>query len=430
MSDILDFYQQQARQNMASQSFVLSLQEKALADLIRLGFPTREQEEWKYMSADLFTKTPFTRVIPNDHLEHRAISVMASGRQTDAPIGLKIAMVDGVVLGLEALQALLPPGVIVLPLQEAIQQHADKIQPYLGNILSHTHAFQALNTAMLQFGLFIYVPKHIVLAEPLLLTHWQTATNQALFIRHVVVAEAGSSLSMIEDFQGDSHSCYFTNTVTEIHLKQNASLTHYKIQRENSHAFHFGHVSVVQDEASQFNSHVLSIGGRWSRSDMSIQLRESKARCLLNGVYVGRHEQLMGHHTLVQHLVPACQSEQDYKGISSDQARAVFQGKIVVKPNASGTIAKQQNKNLLLSTGAEIDTKPQLEIFADDVQCTHGATVGQLDEEALFYLTTRGIEPAEARRYLIQAFAAGNMQALNHDPMKAWMAALLNQKMG
>ncbi len=430
MSDILGFYQQEARQKMASQGFVASLQEKALADLVRLGFPTRDHEDWRYMPTDLFTNTPFKRILSAEHLEHRAISVMASGRQADAPIGLKIAMIDGVVLGLESLQALLPPGVIVLPLQQAIEQHADKIEPYLGCISSHTHAFQALNTAMLQFGLFIYVPKHIVLPEPLLLTHWQTAAGHALFIRHVVVAEAGSSLSMIEDFQGDSNASYATNSITEVYLKQNASLTHYKVQRESSKAFHFGHVSVKQDEASQFNSHILSLGARWSRSDMTIYLQEPKARCFLNGVYLGRHNQLMGHHTSVQHLVPNGYSEQDYKGIASDQARAVFQGKIVVKPNASGTVAKQQNKNIILSTGAEIDTKPQLEIFADDVQCTHGATVGQLDEDALFYLATRGIEPTEARRYLIQAFAATNIQALNHDSMKTWMAALLTQKMG
>lgn len=430
MSDLLDFYQQQAKQDLVSPSWLMSRQEQALADFTRLGFPTRDQEEWRYTPTDSFLQHAFTRAMPSEHLNHHAMEVVAAGRQVDAPIGLKIAIVDGVVLGLEAIQAALPPGVVVQPLRQAIVEHPEKIEPYLGKVLSHHHAFQALNTAMIELGLFIFVPKHIVLPEPLLLTHWQTAADQALFIRHVIVAESGSALSLIEDFQGESKACYFTNTVTEVHLHPAAALTHYKIQRESPVAFHVGHLAVTQDATSQFKSHVLSLGAQWSRSDMTVQLKESNGRCFLNGIYVPRHQQCMGHNTLIQHLVKASESEQDYKGIVSDQARAMFQGKIVVSPEAIGTKAKQQNKNILLSTGAEIDTKPQLDIYADDVQCTHGATVGQLDEDALFYLTTRGIDQAEARRYLIQAFAASNLQALDHDPMKTWMATLLNQKIG
>ncbi len=430
MGDILDFYQQQAKQVKASETWLAQLQQKALTDFARLGFPSRHQESWKYLAVEPFLKQSFMQAKPGKQLDHDAIAVMATGRQTDAPIGMKIACVDGVVLGLKTIQASLPPGVIVQTLQQAAHDHPEKLKPYLDTILPHQHAFHAMNTAMLHDGLFIYVPKHVTLAEPLLLSHWQTTNNQALYLRHVVVAEPGSSLTIIEDFQGESHACYFTNTITEVYLAANASLVHYKIQRESPLAFHVGHIAVTQEASSQFKSHVLSLGSQWSRSDMNIQFKAPQAHCVLNGIYAPRREQQMGHHTAVQHGVPDCHSQQDYKGILSEQSHAVFQGEVTVGKDATATKAEQQNKNLLLSAGAEIDTKPQLAIFADDVQCTHGATVGQLDEEALFYLTTRGIDKSEARRYLIQAFASANLQALDHEPLRVWMASLLNQQMG
>ncbi|MDP3705093.1 MAG: Fe-S cluster assembly protein SufD [Legionellaceae bacterium] len=430
MSEVTDFYQQQAKSLMSNVSWLAKLQKQALTDFVRLGFPTRDDEDWKYTSAETFLKQAFTQTPQAEHLDKHAIAVMAAGRQTDVPIGAKIALVNGVVIGLETLTASLPPGVIVQPLAEAILEHPEKIKPYLGQILQHEHGFHALNTAMLQFGLFIYVPKHVCLAEPLLLTHWQTTPNQATFLRHLVVAEAGSEVSIIEDYQGDAASCYFTNTITEVFAAEDATITHYKIQRESKLAFHVGHIAVKQGARSQFNSHLLNVGGQWSRSDATMNLDESTAHCLLNGIYAPADGQHMDQHTLVNHAVPDCRSEQDYKGILTGHSRAVFNGKVVVAVGAQRTEARQQNKNLLLSKTAEIDTKPQLDIYADDVICTHGATVGQLDEEALFYLATRGIDHAEASRYLIQAFASNNLQAIGHSVLSTWMSVLLNQQIG
>lgn len=430
MSEVTDFYQQQVLGLVSSVSWLAKLQKKALTDFTRLGFPARDNEDWKYTSVESFLKQSFTQSPQADHLDKHAIAVMASGRQTDVPVGTKIALVNGVVIGLEALTASLPPGVIVQPLADAIHEHPEKIKPYLGHILQHEHGFHALNTAMLQFGLFIYVPKHVCLAEPLLLTHWQTTPNQAIFLRHLVVTETGGEVSIIEDYQGDAASCYFTNTITEVYAAESAKITHYKIQRESKLAFHVGHIAVKQAVGSQFDSHLLSLGGQWSRSDATIHLDESTARCLLNGIYAPADGQHMDQHTVVNHDVPDCRSEQDYKGILTGHSRAVFNGKVFVAIAAQRTEAKQQNKNLLLSKTAEIDTKPQLDIYADDVICTHGATVGQLDEDALFYLATRGIDQAEASRYLIQAFAADNLQAIGNPLLSAWMSVLLNQQIG
>lgn len=198
-------------------------------------------------------------------------------------------------------------------------------------------------------------------------------------------------------------------------------MRHYKLQREGNAAWHFGHFAVKLSEGSQVDSHALSLGALWSRFDACFSIREPHARCFLNGIYAPKGQQHMDHHTWVYHDAPHGTSEQDYKGIVSEAAHAVFNGQVHVARHAQKTVAKQQNKNLLLSKQAEIDTKPQLDIAADDVQCTHGATVGQLDIDALFYFATRGIGVQEATEYLIQGFVAENLRAIGHDEFAAWL---------
>ena len=324
----------------------------------------------------------------------------------------------------------LPEGVIVQPLAKALRSHPEKIKPYLGKILHHTHGFHALNTAMLRDGLFIYLPEGVVLTEPLLLSNWQSKNNEASFIRHLVVAEAGSQASMIDDYNSADSISYLTNTITEIHLAAHATLTHYTVQRESKAAYHVGHVAVSQGAHSEFNSHVFNFGGKLVRRDLTIDLQAPKAHCFMNGLYAPAEGQHMDQHTTVTHAVPDCTSVQDYKGVLSGHSRAVFNGKVVVVKDAQHTDAKQQNKNLLLSVDAEIDTKPQLEIFANDVVCSHGATVGQLDDDALFYLATRGIARVEAYQYLVQAFASKNVTAIPHPALAVWVGDLLNQQIG
>lgn len=430
MSDMINFYHEQAATRVATRPLLKALQKKALADFDGFGFPTRTDEDWKYTAVHAFLQQAFVEHPNVEQLDSHAVAVMAAAKQTDVPVGTKIALVNGVVVGLELLTPSLPLGVLVLPLASAMISHADIIKSHLGRILKHEHGFHALNTAMLQNGLFIYIPADVCLKEPLLLTHWQTETNQATYLRHLVVAEKGSVASIIEDYQGDATSCYFTSTITEVVLGAGSELTHYKIQREGKLAYHVGHISAALAAGSQFNSHLLHLGGQWSRSDITVHLTEPRANCLLNGLYAPSDLQHMDQHTLICHEAPDCKSVQDYKGILTGHSRAVFNGKVVVARHAQHTEAKQQNKNLLLSKTAEIDTKPQLDIYADDVTCTHGATVGQLDEEALFYLATRGILHSEASRYLIQAFAADNLRLISDTKLGLWMGVLLNQQIG
>lgn len=421
MKEQVDFYHQQAELALSDVPWFAQLQQNALADFTRLGFPLRHQENWKYTTVESFLQQRFTVDKINDAKQVQA---------TDMPIKHAIPIINGTAVGISALSASLPAGVIVLPLRQALQEHAEKIKPYLGKILRQTHGFQALNTAMLHSGLFIYLPAGVRLEEPLLLAHWQDKPEQATYLRHVIIAETESYASIVEDYFGAPEQSYFTNTITEIHAAAGATINHYKIQRESKLAYHIGHLAVAQQENSHVNSHSFSVGGKLVRSDTSIDLCAPRAECLLNGIYAPQAGQHIDHHTVVSHSVPDCQSSQDYKGILMGRSRAVFNGKVIVAKNAQHSRAMQQNKNLLLSENAEINTKPQLEIFADDVVCTHGATVGQLDEEALFYLAARGIGRAEASRFLIQAFTVENLRMIPHVELAEWISHLLNQQLG
>lgn len=424
MSDVLNFYEQQASTRISTVPWIAHAQKKALADFNQLGFPVRQQEDWKYTSVDTFLQQRFEMASSNKQKYSHDVNALPFA------MGTAIDLSNGQISGIETLATTLPAGVVIQPISQALIEHADKIKPYLGHILQQQHGFHALNTAMLQSGLFIYVPQGVCLTQPIILSHWQDKTEQATYIRHLVIAEAGSSVSVIEDYHGDENTSYFTNTITEVSLAANAKLTHYKIQRDSKLAYHVGHLAVTQAANSQLNSHSFSVGGKLVRSDISIALKEPGAHCLMNGIYAPSDLQHIDHHTVVSHDAPHCSSEQDYKGILTGQSRAVFNGQVIVAKGAQHTSAKQQNKNLLLSNQAEINTKPQLDIFADDVICTHGATVGQLDEEALFYLATRGIGREDANRYLVQAFASENLKKIEKNDLVEWLSALLIQQLG
>lgn len=422
MSELLDFYQAQVLAQISTIPWLAAIQKKALFDFTHIGFPSRSDEDWKYTLMDSFLKQRFS--------SHVDVKDRVVESKLPLSTGYCIHLMNGGVSGLASLTASLPLGVLVLPLSEAMLHYPQKVKSYLSQILNQQHAFQTLNTAMLHCGLFVYLPKGVVLKEPLIISHLQDNPKQAVYLRHLVVAEEGSSLTMIEDYDGLPDVSYLTNTVTEISLAQKAVVTHYKIQRDSKTAFHMGHLAVKQVADSQFVSHSFSLGGRIVRSDISIDLTEPGAHCFMNGIYAPGDGQHIDHHTVVTHAAPDCRSEQDYKGILKGHSRAVFNGQVIVAENAAHSEAKQQNKNLLLSANAEIDTKPQLNIMADDVVCTHGATVGQLDEEALFYFATRGIEREQAKRYLVKAFAAENLQRLGHVGLQEWLGSLLSQQLG
>ena len=421
MSELIDFYQQLALAKKASDPLIASIQNTGVKDFGQKSFPTRHDEDWKYSAPDAFLKYQFGAA--------KSPSQGASSCYKPHEGYCNLSLVNGE-LDLETLhQAKLPQGVMIQSLSTMAATHPELIRPYLGQLLKHEDGFQALNTAMLNHGVVIYLADGIVFDEPIVLKHWQNQAENAVYLRHLIIAEAGAKATIIEDYSGVDDLVYSTNTVTEIFVSSKASIDHYKVQRESLAAFHYGHVWVHQGEESSFKSHSFSFGGRWVRSDLTNRLSEQNAYCLMNGLYIPGHQQHVDHHTRIYHDTVSCESNQDYKGILLNQSRAVFNGQVHVAPGAQHTKANQQNKNILLSPDAEIDTKPQLEIFANDVICTHGATVGQLDEDAKFYLQSRGLDSLSVMTYLIQAFIASNVELIDDLGMKSWLLTLIDDKL-
>jgi Fe-S cluster assembly protein SufD len=278
------------------------------------------------------------------------------------------------------------------------------------------HAFVALNTAFLADGAFIHVPAHAVVEKPIHVLFLSTgAGNGTPLMAHprvLVVLGDNSQASVVESYAGPEGTRYLTNAVTELVLGPHAVLDHYKLQHESVEAYHVGGTYIHAARSANCSSHSVSLGGALVRNDVVAVLDGEGGECTLNGLYLGDAQRLVDNHTTIDHAKAHCGSREIYKGILADRARGVFNGKIIVRADAQKTDAKQTNRALLLSHDAQINTKPQLEILANDVKCTHGAAVGQLDEEAVFYLRSRGIGRAEARRLLIHAFAGDVLQRM------------------
>src|SRR5262249_887706 len=262
-----------------------------------------------------------------------------------------------------------------------------------------TNAFTALNTAFIRDGACVLVPKGKTLTEPIHLLFVSSTFGEGAVAhpRNLIVVGPSSQITLVEEYVALDESVYFSNAVTEVVAGENAVIDHYKVQRESREAFHIATVQVHQERSSNFSCHSIGLGGGLARTDINVMLDGEGCECVLNGLYLATGHQLIDNHTRIDHAKPHCTSHELYKGILDGKGRGVFNGKIYVHQDAQKTDAKQTNQTLLLSDDAVINTKPQLEIFADDVKCTHGATVGQLDDNAIFYLRSRGIDAAAAR---------------------------------
>ena len=382
------------------------LRDRAAARFVALGFPTVREEEWR-----------FTNVAPIAAAEFRPTGAdatqaneqeIANYLYSDAEYRLLI--VNGrFVPGLSRTDGL-PAGVRVGSLAAAVTEHADVVQRYLGQLADFgTKGFTALNTALAVDGAYVYIPDGVILEQPLHLLFVTTTSAASGPImtnaRALVVAGDRTQARIVETYAGPQGAAYFTNAVTEIFAGENAVIDHYKVQEESFEAFHIASMHVHAGRSANVSSHSFSLGGKLVRNDANALLDGDGAECTLNGLYLADGERLVDNHTLIDHAKAHCPSHEIYKGILGGKARAIFNGKIIVRPDAQKTDAKQTNRALLLSDNASINTKPQLEIFADDVKCTHGAAIGQLDDDAIFYLRTRGLTYFEARDMLIHAFA-------------------------
>ncbi|HXC72184.1 MAG TPA: Fe-S cluster assembly protein SufD, partial [Pyrinomonadaceae bacterium] len=282
------------------------------------------------------------------------------------------------------------------------------VRKYLArNAGYHNNGLTALNTAFLQSGVFIWIPKNVALETPIQITFLAdpSAPNSVNFPRVLIVAEENSAATVIESFVSNGDERYFTNAIAEIVVKDGARLDHYRLQRESHNAFHVSTTSAELGRASRYDTTSINLGAQLARHDVSVVMDHEGAETSVDGLYVVGPDQHTDTHSVIDHKKPHCNSHQLYKGILDGNGRAVFNGKIFVREGAQKTDAMQTNKNLLLSDKARVDTKPQLEIYADDVKCAHGAAVGQIDPEELFYLETRGIAPELGRNLLTYGFA-------------------------
>ncbi len=396
------------------------LRAQAAEKFAKHGFPTVREEAWRFTNVAPVAEAEF--VIADGaprHVSDLVSRVAVAG-------ALRVTLVNGHFAPELSDVARLPKGLRVTGLHEAIVRDESVVREHLGTFNLDPHPFAALNTSFLDDGVVVLADPGTIVDTPI---HIVSATagegKLASFPRTLVVAGARSQLRLAQTFVGDGSDPYFSNAVVEVAVHQGAIVDFYTDQRESDRAFHFLNLQAHVGAGAVFASHAFALGSRLMRHDIGVTLGGEGADATMNGVYLVDNTRLMDTHTSLDHAVPHCTSHQIYKGILAGKARAVFNGRIVVRPDAQKTDAKQTNRALLLSDEAQINSNPQLEIFADDVKCTHGAAVGQLDAEAMFYLQARGLTPAEARDMMLHAFAGEVLEGLKMPELRAQIEAAL-----
>ena len=387
------------RDHAADPTWLREHRELAFTGFVQLGLPTRKHEDWRYTSLRLLNDGAFALATQADV----APEVLAPYLHTD---DITLVLVNGRLVTPMNHQTL-PAGLKVTPLSEALSLKLPAALRLVQRCGGTQQPFSQLNAAFLESGLVLEWDANAKCARRVHLLHVATGHNRSVtMIRHLLILGAGASGDVLETFiSTDGATTSLTNTVTDIELASGAHLQHHRCQLEGPGAIHIGRVRADLADDAELASLSFSAGGKLARIDIEVGLTGQGSAVTLNGLYLTRGSQHVDHHTLVNHLVPNTKSSQLYKGIQADTSRAVFNGAVRVHRDAQLTQAYQMNRNLLLSSEAEIDTKPELQIDADDVKCTHGASIGQLSAEQLFYLTSRGLPPAEAQRMLVQAFA-------------------------
>jgi Fe-S cluster assembly protein SufD len=404
----------------AGPAWLAPLRQAGLASFASQGFPTLQDEDWRFTSVAPVARLNFHPAGP------AAVNGAESKTIADSVFaglsGHRLVFVNGFYCPQLSRINPVAAGVRMESLAAALAQDAGLLETHLGQY-AHTakNPFAALNQAFFSDGAFISVPPGVEVAEPVQLLYISSAKHagEAILPRNLVLAGAHSKLTVVESYLSASDVPYFTNAVTEILAGDNSRVEHVKLQDEAPGAFHLATIAGEFGRTSHVSVHSIALGARLSRNNIRVKLAGEGLECILNGLYLTRGEQLADHHIIVEHAQPHCASHEYFNGILDDKSRGVFHGRIYVHPVAQKTDAKQTNKNLLLSDQACANTKPQLEIYADDVKCTHGATIGQLNAESIFYLRSRGMSQDTARRMLIHAFAGEIIERIQCEPARA-----------
>jgi Fe-S cluster assembly protein SufD len=397
-------------------SWVYPIRKAGLARFAEMGFPTTREEDWRFTNVGPISRLPFKPVL-EPALGELTMEELKSFAFAGLP-AQRLVFVNGHFSEeLSRVETQLG-GIKVKSLAAALAEDGELLEKQLARYVSgEQNAFAALNSAFFQDGAFIYVPAGRELAQPVHLLYVSTTeeAGAAFHPRNVIKVGAGGKLTLLESYASAKEGVYLTNAATEIVLEENARLEHCKLQDESLQAYHISTFHAQLGKDSHFVSHSFASGAKLSRNNIRTVLAGAGVECVLNGLYLTKEEQLADHHMIVEHASPHCNSHEYFNGILDDRSKGVFHGRILVQPGAQKTDAKQTNKNLLLTDDATANTKPQLEIYADDVKCTHGATIGQLNKEAIFYLRARGIGEETARRMLIHAFAGEIIDRIQHE---------------
>jgi Fe-S cluster assembly protein SufD len=410
-----------------SLSWVNRFRKKGMDDFLALGFPTTKLENWKYTNV-----APIRRIAFEPALDHPLVSIPESlRRQVDSYASPRLVFVNG---RFDPRHSVVDAGLNLqlFSLCEALRypQQAAVVEQHLGRYTrTSDHAFAAWNTAFFTDGAFIEVPPKVVLDRPINLVFVSVGTVEprASYPRNLIIARENSQITFVESFLSSNGLVYLTNAVTEIIAEPGAVIEYYKVERESSRSFHVAAINAHLERDASVTSHSMSFGGALVRNDLNVALDGEGSHCTLNGLFAVDGQRLVDNHTRIDHLRPHASSRELYKGVLAGEAEGVFNGAIVVRENAQKTDAEQYSKNLLLSKRAQINTKPQLEIRNNDVRCFHGATIGQIDSEAVFYFKSRGIDAGEARQILIQGFAAEIIDAIRISSLRDQLGRFLTE---
>ncbi len=406
-----------------------ALRREALSRFTRQGFPTRRDEDWKYTSLRPLEQQRF---VPSTGAAGEPDAQWLEGLKIENLDAIRLVFVDGFyVAGLSTADEL-PEGVTVQSLAAVLADEPERLKGQLGAVADQDmHRFAALNTAFVADGAWLHVPADVEVQKPVHLLFVTTADDTPRLVqpRVLVSAERHSRVTLIEHYADPEASTAFSNSVTEISTGEGARVEHYLLQEHGSARYHVGSVHVAQQADSEYVSHNINLGGALVRQDIHPRMLGEGANVVLNGLFLVGDGQHVDNHTRVDHAVPHTGSDEYYKGVLWGKGRAVFNGKVIIHRDAQKTDASQYNGNLLLSPMAEIDTKPELEIYADDVKAAHGATVGQLDEDAMFYLRSRGLDARTAREVLTFAFAGDVVSRMGLAPLRERLEAAIARRL-
>ncbi|MCB9557261.1 MAG: Fe-S cluster assembly protein SufD [Deltaproteobacteria bacterium] len=402
-------------------AWLVALREQAVAILMSRGLPTARDEDWQFTPIGALSKQQFAPLKTSQPPPATAIAAqLVDGAD-------QLVFVDGAFCSDLSRSGGSQSGVTIEPLSKAIVGDSEILKRSLGQAADLTRGFVALNTALAEDGAVITIESNVDLKRPIQLVFVSSGRAGLLTnTRNLLVLGKGARATVIETFVSLADGNQLDNLVTEALVGENAQLTHHKINNRCA-TYHLASLDIRQQRDSRIDSLSLTLGGKMVRNDINSQMAAEGGHCALNGLYVTSGDDFVDHHTAIDHAVANCTSSELYKGILGGRSRAVFNGKIFVRQDAQHTEALQSNRNLLLSSDATINTKPQLEIFADDVRCTHGATIGQLDEEQLFYLQARGIAADTARSMLTGAFVGEVLGHIKHDGLREKYTSLVEQ---